>query len=371
MAMAAAGLAGLAVNAPALFDAAFAQQRPMQGGPGGTGGPAARSRLPIIDVHTHLQPPTGKGRDIRMDWDGAARSAIGAMDEFGVRLSVIMSPPMSPERAGRYEIADLLAVAKRHPDRFAVMAGGSTLNPMIQSVAKSGEVSAKLRRQFEQVAEDLLRQGAIGFGEMTALHFSLFEQHPFEEVSPDHPLFLLLSDIAARHDVPIDFHIEIVTQRFEVPVALHSNSARNPSHVAENLRAFERLLAHNRGAKIVWDHLGMDTTNQRTPELTRRLLREHPNLYIGISPKGGPLVRNWLMQKGRGINPDWRAVIVEFPDRFVIGTDSFYQPDAPTRRMPVAAPLVPRLVHQLPPRVARMVAYENAQRVFGISPVAR
>jgi predicted TIM-barrel fold metal-dependent hydrolase len=56
-------------------------------------------------------------------------------------------------------------------------------------------------------------------------------------------------------------------------------SNNNPDREPENITAFERLLAHNPKAKIVWVHLGMDTTDQRSPELTRRLLAKHQNLY--------------------------------------------------------------------------------------------
>ncbi len=241
---------------------------------------------------------------------------------------------------------------------------------MIQAAAKDGDVSAELRQKFEATAEDLLHQGAIGFGEMAALHFSFFPQHPFEEVPPDHPLFLLLADIAARHGVPIDLHMEAVTEPFDVPQDMRDKSERNPPQVSENIAAFERLLAHNPKARIVWDHLGMDTTNERTPELMRRLLQAHPNLYIGISPKPRTPGPNWFMQKGRGINPVWRALVMKFPDRFLVGTDTFYQPQQPLRRRTQATALGPKIVQQLPPPVARLVAYQNAETVFGLAPIS-
>ena len=50
--------------------------------------------------------------------------------------------------------------------------------------------------------------GAAGFGEMAAEHFS--GGTPYQFAPPDHPLFLLLADIAARHDVPIDQHMNAV-----------------------------------------------------------------------------------------------------------------------------------------------------------------
>ena len=135
----------------------------------------------------------------------------------------------------------------------------------------------------------------------------------------------------------------------------------------ENISAFERLIAHNRKAKIIWVHLGMDTTGQRTPALTRRLPAAHPNLFISITGFQMQTKRNQLFS-GQGLDPQWRNVIVAFPDRFMIGGDTFFQPDNPWRRMPQLLHAAIRIVRAafLPPDVARKVAFENAQRVFGL-----
>jgi len=112
----------------------------------------------------------------------------------------------------------------------------------------------------------------------------------------------------------------------------------------------------------------MDTTGQRTPALTRRLLRFHPNLFISITGIQMQAKRNRLFSFGQGLDPQWRDVIVAFPDRFMIGGDTFFQSDIPWRRMPQFLPLAIRIVRAafLPPDVARKVAFGNAQRVFGL-----
>ena len=63
----------------------------------------------------------------------------------------------------------------------------------------------------------------------------------------------------------------------------------NPAVFKENLNAFERLLAHNRKARIIWAHADTDPLLTRTPELQRELLARHPNLYMSLRPgPGGP-----------------------------------------------------------------------------------
>jgi hypothetical protein len=318
--------------------------------------------LAAIDTHSHLRP--GRRRE-GGGFAAAARAALARMDRLGVRTTIVMSPPLPADRAGEYDEAALLAIARQYPGRFAVMAGGSSLNPMIAGAPKDGSVGPELAQRFTRTAEDLLRQGAAGFGEVTALHLSFYSRHPFEERAPDHPLFLLLADIAARHGVPIDLHMEAVAEPFAVPDWLRQRSASNPASIAANIAAFERLLAHNRGARIVWAHAGMDTTNQRSPELMRRLFRRHPNLYASIKIAPLPGTVHWVYRPGAGLNPAWRAVMLEFPDRFLIGSDEFHQGGEGGRReRPQRADEALDVLKHLPEKAARMIAHENAERLY-------
>lgn len=327
----------------------------------------AAAKYPIIDTHVHIHPRAGSQGNFYNDWEGATKNAVAGMDKYGVKTSIIMSPPLPTDRGGEWDVEKLFAIAKKYPGRFAVMGGGATLNPLIDGAPKTGKVSGALRRKFEKTAEDLLKRGVAGFGEITAMHFSFFDHHPYEETPPDHPLYLLLADIAARNDVPIDFHMEAVPRTAPVPEHLHKRSRSNPNEVKGNMEAFERLLAHNPKARIVWVHVGMDTTEERSPELTRRLLEKYPNLFLSISGLQHNAKRHWFIKRGQGLNPAWRAVIMAHPDRFMIGSDPFYQPDDAFKKMPKFVPRATRIAQLLPARVARMIAFENAARVYKLS----
>lgn len=100
---------------------------------------------------------------------------------------------------------------------------------------------------------------------------------------------------------------------------------RNPAVLKENIGGFERLLAHNRKAKIVWAHAGGDPVGHFTPRLVRELLGRHSNLALSIRPTTGPFPGAMVPPKG-AINDDWIAVLRDFPDRFVIGSDNFVVP---------------------------------------------
>jgi hypothetical protein len=144
----------------------------------------------------------------------------------------------------------MVTSARAHGDRFAVLGGRGSLNAMIQDAITAGETSEKLRRKFEARAIAIIKDGAVGFGEMAAEHLSFFSEHPYESAPPDHPLFLLLADIAARLGVPIDLHMEA---RHAGPAAAATiRIAECVDAEGEHLRADAAARAQSQGE----DHVG-------------------------------------------------------------------------------------------------------------------
>src|SRR5438067_1035055 len=89
----------------------------------------------------------------------------------------------------------------------------------------------------------------------------------YQSVPTDNPLFMLLTDIAAAHNMPITLHMEAVSKTMPIPESWHVKNPPNPAQLPANMAAFEKLLAHNPAAKIIWAHAGWDNTGDRTPEL--------------------------------------------------------------------------------------------------------
>lgn len=331
-------------------------------------GPMVKGAISYIDGHNHLhgQIPSRGGRE-ELDYEGAARVALATMDQFGITRMIIMPPPFIAQQRGIYDYGDLIGVVKKHPDRFAFFGGGGTLNAMIHRAAHEREVTPQLRETFKKAALEILSKGAIGFGEMAAEHLSLGPDHPYESAPADHPLFLLLADIAAERNVPIDIHMEAIPEPMPLPAGL--SSPPNPKTLSPNIAAFERLLAHNRKAKIIWAHAGWCNTGGRTAALCAALLRQHPNLFMSfkIRPQDSRL-KNRPLEPGAGIKEEWLQVIREFPDRFIIGSDQFYlSPGSPMERVG-ASGVEPtnKFFALLPPDLARQIGQENPQRIFNL-----
>jgi predicted TIM-barrel fold metal-dependent hydrolase len=302
---------------------------------------------PYIDAHTHFDAK---------DAAGAVRAVVAALPRQNAAMVLLQMPPDTFDHPGHHDAEVVLAEARQHLE-IGVLGGGGTLNAMIIQSAASGDAGPAVQKKFKDRAEELVREGVIGFGEMTAEHYD--GGTPYQYAPADHPLYLLLADIAAKHDMPIDLHIEAVPQDMAVPP--HIKSPPNPPRLRANIAAFERLLAHNPRAKIIWAHAGADGTGHRTPELCRRMLKAHPNLYMEIKtdPKAHGL--NYPLADDGKLKPDWRALFTEFADRFIIGSDQRYpEPPGSDQRWQEAV----GLFNQLPDDVRRKIGTENVARLY-------
>jgi len=246
---------------------------------------------------------------------------------------------------------------------------------MIYQVVTGQASLQETRPRFVKEAIGIIRAGAVGFGEMAAEHFSLHAGHPYISAPPDHPLFRLLADIAAGHDLPIDLHMEAITEDIQRENLCDISNVcdpgtENPETFRENITAFERLLRHNRQARIIWVHAGWDNTGHRTVGLTRQLLEDHPNLYIQLRPLKGTPNRILRLEGGQlKIRDEWLDVIASFPERFTIGLDSFFEPlpgfpeDFLEPLLEAGTAFVEQLYEELPEHAPK-VAFENAVRLY-------
>ena len=304
---------------------------------------------PYVDVHTHLD---------ETNVAGSMQSAIESMPSENLVKIIFMPSPFTLADANRFDVERLAPAAKKYPGKINVLGGGGTLNPMIIEAARAGDAGAEVQKKFRERAEAILAAGAVGFGEMAAEHFP--SSTPYETAPPDHPLFLLLADIAAQHDVPISIHMEAVPRDMDLPAPL--KAPPNPPRLHANIAAFERLLSHNPRAKIVWAHLGWDTTGYRTPELMRRLLEAHPNLFMEIKLDPLDVEKNSPLTNGASgaIKPEWLKLFTDFQDRFVIGSDQHYPQGSGAQRWQA----VVVLFNGLPAAVRQKIGSENAIRIY-------
>lgn len=330
----------------------------------------AQQTVPIIDVHAHLVPDPG------LDFRGAVQHALAIMDQFGVARTILMSPPRVLGIAQNHDTGQLRPAVEGQGDRFVLLAGGGTLNPKLHGKANPASVTRADLDAVIAEANTLIDGGALGFGEMSALHVSLSQQHGYTYVTADHPILLALADVAAARDVPIDLHMDALGSDSPPPKALAA-FPNNPARFPATLAGLARLLAHNSRAKIVWAHAGTDHLGDLTPRVVGRLMDEHPNLFMSLKVSGPRAqVKNKLLDGAR-VDRGWLALLKRHSDRFVIGTDNFYAGRlgrGPT--MAFSEMVEPRMqitlrfLSLLPAAIANRIGHENAIKLYNLPPLA-
>ena len=122
-------------------------------------------------------------------------------------------------------------------------------------------------------------------------------------------------------------------------------------HAHSDADAIERLFVQWPQARILWAHSGFDR-----PERVREMLRKHPNLWADLAFRTDHAA-------GGKVVPEWREAFLEFPDRFMVGTDTF----VPERwhYVPEHATWSRGWLADLPPEVAEQIAWKNGEKVIG------
>jgi len=121
-------------------------------------------------------------------------------------------------------------------------------------------------------------------------------------------------------------------------------------HAHSDVDAIERIFREDPQARVLWAHSGFDA-----PDQVRAMLRKHRNLWCDLA------FRNEHGASGK-VPAEWRALFAEFPDRFMVGTDTF-TPERWHYIGPHAAWSRAWLA-DLPPPLAEKIAWRNGEDLF-------
>ncbi|HUK05095.1 MAG TPA: amidohydrolase family protein [Burkholderiales bacterium] len=176
------------------------------------------------------------------------------------------------------------------------------------------------------------------------LHYS---QDAWESVPPPEAIAIL------RKAGLGEFHLYGADADLPVPRRMVQLARRNKLflHAHSDADAVERLFAQWPEARILWAHSGFER-----PEKVREMLRRHRNLWCDLAFRTDHA-------RGGKVDPDWRAAFLEFPDRFLVGTDSF----TPERWYYIGehARWSRQWLADLPRDVAERIAWTNGETLVG------
>ncbi|MFZ3058186.1 MAG: amidohydrolase family protein [Candidatus Methanoperedens sp.] len=136
-----------------------------------------------------------------------------------------------------------------------------------------------------------------------------------------------------------DVHMPVDSKAMQV-VFLASSDTGIPfvlHHEAEDelLPELERMLVKYPEVKVIWAHAGRNRNpvtwaKFSRPDAVREFLNKYPNLYFDfLASKPGSRYQTGYVEgimydvtpSGASLNPEWKKLIEDFPDRFVLGSD--------------------------------------------------
>jgi len=119
--------------------------------------------------------------------------------------------------------------------------------------------------------------------------------------------------------------------------------------------AIDLLMAHAPKARLIWAHTGIGGAPVARVDA---LMARYPLLMGELSYRPG------LTCEDGQLCPEWRALVTKYPDRFLIGSDTWVN-----QRWLYYDELMQgyrRWLGGLPPELARNIAWNNGARVFGL-----
>jgi predicted TIM-barrel fold metal-dependent hydrolase len=162
-------------------------------------------------------------------------------------------------------------------------------------------------------------------------------------IEADGPILKKIYDLAAKHEIPVILHVE-------------------SSHAAE----LERALAYNRATKIIWAHAG-----DAAPALLRAMIKKHENLYADLScrnpifNRGFPQLEQSMADNNGKVQPAWKKLLEDYPDRFLFGSDVGGRNPERNARLSDVVKYYRSVFGQIDANAAKKIAHENAEAFFG------
>lgn len=187
-------------------------------------------------------------------------------------------------------------------------------------------------------------------GLQARLYYGLGEVHFMSGYPPrlNNPVFVDLLAIAAKYDVPSLIHID-----------------------SANASLFKQLCQSHPNQRLIFAHAG----GNLTAEAIRTLLADCENVWIDLAARD-PWRYGGFTDNNDTILSPWRHLIIDYSLRFITGTDpvwrvtrtqSWDQADDGWDHYQELYRYHQNWLAQLPPTVARKIAWDNVLTVYGIS----
>jgi len=259
---------------------------------------------PIFDAHLHYNVEASERYPVA--------DVLARMQRSGVRAIVANSRPNDGTKA--------LAAARDETRR-----AGVTVVPFVRLYRNRADYTGW--HADPTIVEMVERELAAGTA--AGPYRGLGEFHLYDSANADGPTARRLMQLAEQRRLVVLAHVDDV--------------------------AIERLLAHAPSARLVWAHTGIGGV---PIQRVRALLERHPTLLGELSYRPGLTVGDG------GLAPEWRALMLAMPERFVVGSDTWI--NARWDDYETLMRQARRWLGDLPTPVAERIGWENAAALFAL-----
>lgn len=284
---------------------------------------ASAGELYFVDAHSQIDHKVG---DINL--------VLKRMEENGVRKTLLAA-------RGQREDRDIVRLARK--------SGGM----VIASIRTKGGKYTKGKPQYYDKLERQSSNGKFGaIAEVIMYHAQKGNKAAEVNIYPDDRRVKAALQAAKKNNWPFVAHIEFA--------AISGNKRKR------YLDGFENMLSGNRAQPVLLIHMG-----QLPADEAEALLSRHSNLHLLTSHadrfttdhSSQPWVNLFV---GDRFKPEWKALLVKFPDRFVFALDNVW-PEHWQNTYSKKVNLWREALSGLPPEVAAQIAHGNAERLYGLN----
>lgn len=269
------------------------------------GGAAAQARYdgPLFDAHLHYNDEAWQAHP--------PADVLGRMQRSGVRAVVANSRP----NEGTRTLADA---------REQAAASGVTVVPFVRLYRNRNDyVTWHLDPSIVTMVESELARGTAA-----GPYRGLGEFHLYDSAFADHPTARTLMRLAEARDLVVLAHCDDV--------------------------AIDKLLAHAPKVRLIWAHTGIGGVPAAR---VRELLQRHPTLVGELSYRPG-------LTDGAGLAAEWRQLFTDFPQRFVVGSDTWV--NGRWQQYEALMDEARRWLGELPAPLARRIGWDNGAALFAL-----
>jgi hypothetical protein len=261
---------------------------------------------PLFDAHLHYNTEA---------WGGGSgphplADVLARMQRNGVKAVLANSRPNDGTRA--------LAEAREQ-----TAAVGLTVLPFIRLYRNRADYDTWFRDEsiYAMVQTEFARGTAAG------PYRGIGEFHLYDSANANGPVARKLMQFAQANQMAVLAHVDDV--------------------------AVDLLMAHAPGVRLIWAHTGIGGAS---PTRVAQLMEKYPRLMGELSYRPGLTCEDGLLC------PEWRALLLAHPTRFLIGSDTWVN-----QRWMYYDELMQgyrRWLGALPHAVARRIAWDNAADLF-------